>query len=378
MSIFKTALRFIKYDKAKSIGVTSGILISTFLIGQQLGILDYLMGLMAAPIDNAKAQIWVADSRTRDVNQLAVIDIKKLREVRSISGVKEAFPLVVSVASATVDKGRTSSITLIGIESPHFNGGPPSDKIISGKIENLQMDGAICADFFDEKVFEVPIEVGTQMEINGKKAIVAVQTKGVRGFGFGFMYTTIERARYYSNLSANDLNAILVNVNEGADIDEVVNRINATVYGVKAYKTEDLRSSTISTVIGTTGIASSTGTLIIFALIAGFFIIGLTMYSSALDRIKDYGTLKAIGASNNYIRKLILIQAVLFAVIGYILAFVLLQGIKAGVAGTGLLVNYRLDVLIGIFVVIVTISVIAATFALRRIKGVEPASVFRG
>jgi putative ABC transport system permease protein len=102
------------------------------------------------------------------------------------------------------------------------------------------------------------------------------------------------------------------------------------------------------------------------------------MYSSALDRIKDYGTLKAIGASNGYIRKLILIQAVLFAVIGYILAYVLLQGFKAGVEGTGLLVNYRPDVLVGIFVVIVAISVIAATFALRRIKGVEPASVFRG
>ncbi|MBC7525771.1 MAG: ABC transporter permease [Flavobacterium sp.] len=378
MAIFKTALRFIKYDKAKSIGVTSGILISTFLIGQQLGILDYLMRLMAAPIDNAKAQIWVADSRTIDANQLATIDIKKLREVRSVSGVKEAFPLVVCVASATVDKGRTSSITLIGIESPHFNGGPPSDKIINGKLENLQMDGAVCADFFDEKVFEVPIEIGTQMEINGKKAIVTVQTKGVRGFGFGFMYTTLERARYFSNLSTNKVNAILVNVNDGADIDAVVNNINASVYSVKAYKTEDLRSSTISTVIGTTGIASSTGTLIIFALIAGFFIIGLTMYSSALDRIKDYGTLKAIGASNNYIRKLILIQAVLFAVIGYILAYILLLGFKAGVAGTGLLVHYRPDVLVGIFVVIVSISVIAATFALRRIKGVEPASVFRG
>ena len=102
------------------------------------------------------------------------------------------------------------------------------------------------------------------------------------------------------------------------------------------------------------------------------------MYSSALDRIKDYGTLKAIGASNNYIRKLILIQAILFAVVGYIFAYLLLLGFKSGVAGTGLLVHYRPDVLVGIFVVIVSISVIAATFALRRIKGVEPASVFRG
>lgn len=378
MSIFKTAIKFIKYDKAKSIGVTAGILISTFLIGQQLGILEYLTGLIAAPVDNAKAQIWVADTRTRDANQLAAIDIKKLREVKSINGVKEAFPLVVTVGSATLDKGRTSSVTLIGLESPNFNGGPPPEKIINGSLKDLQIEGAVTADFFDKEVFDVPTTVGTQMEINGKKAYIAVQSKAVRGFGFGLMYTTIERARYFANLSPDKINAILVNINTDANVEDVVMAINKNIYGVKAFTSSDLRSSTISTVIATTGIVSSTGTLIIFALIAGFFIIGLTMYSSALDRIKDYGTLKAIGGSNGYIRKLILTQAILFAVIGYILAYVMLLSFKAGVKETGLIVKYRTDVLIGIFIVIVLISIIASSFALRKIKGVEPASVFRG
>ena len=36
--MLKTAWKFIKFDKAKSIGVVVGILISTFLIGQQLGV----------------------------------------------------------------------------------------------------------------------------------------------------------------------------------------------------------------------------------------------------------------------------------------------------------------------------------------------------
>ena len=36
--MFKTAWKFSIYDKAKSIGVIVGILISTFLIGQQLGV----------------------------------------------------------------------------------------------------------------------------------------------------------------------------------------------------------------------------------------------------------------------------------------------------------------------------------------------------
>ena len=378
MGVFKTALKFIKYDRAKSIGVVVGILISTFLIGQQLGILNYLKGLMAASVDNTTAQIWVVDTRTRDVNQLSAIDIKKLREVKSVEGVKEAFPLVVTTGSATLNSGRTSAVTLIGVESPTFYGGPKASKIINGKIEDLQLDGAVSADFFDSKVFSVPTDVGTQLEINGKKAFIALQTKGIRGFGFAFMYTTIERARFFANLSPNKINAIMVNILPGTNIDDVVATIDKQIYGVKAFKAADLRTSTIDTVIATTGIAQSTGTLIIFALIAGLFIIGLTMYSSALDRIKDYGTLKAIGASNGYIRKLILSQSVIFAVVGYALAFGMLQGFRAGVADTGLLINFSKEVLIGLFITILTISIIGSAFALRKIKGVEPASVFRG
>ena len=378
MGILKTAWKFIKYDRAKSIGVVVGILISTFLIGQQLGILDYLKGLMAASLDNANAQIWVVDVRTKDVNQLSAIDVKKLREIKSISGVKEAYPLIVTTGSATLNSGRTSAVTLIGIESPTFYGGPNSSKIIKGKIEDLQRDGGVTADFFDSKVFSVPTDVGTQLEINGKKSFIAVQTKGIRGFGFAFMYTTLERARYFANLSTNKINAIMVNIAPNQNADDVVAAINKKVFGVKAFKAADLRTSTIDTVIATTGIAQSTGTLIIFALIAGLFIIGLTMYSSALDRIKDYGTLKAIGASNGYIRKLILSQSVVFAVVGYILAYGMLQGFKTGVAETGLIVNFSIEMLIGLFVTILIISLIGSAFALRKIKGVEPASVFRG
>ena len=378
MGILKTAWKFIKYDRAKSIGVVVGILISTFLIGQQLGILDYLKGLMAASLDNANAEIWVVDTRTKDINQLTAIDVKKLREVKSISGVKEAYPLIVTTGSATLSGGNTSAVTLIGVESPTFYGGPNPKKIIEGKIEDLQLDGGVTADYFDSKVFSVPTNVGTQLEINGKKSFIAVQTKAIRGFGFAFMYTTLERARYFANLSPNKINAIMVNLLPNQNADEVVAAIDKNIYGVKAFKAADLRTSTIDTVIATTGIAQSTGTLIIFALIAGLFIIGLTMYSSALDRIKDYGTLKAIGASNGYIRKLILSQSVVFAVVGYILAYGMLQGFKSGVAETGLIVNFSIEMLIGLFVTILIISLIGSAFALRKIKGVEPASVFRG
>lgn len=80
----------------------------------------------------------------------------------------------------------------------------------------------------------------------------------------------------------------------------------------------------------------SFGTLVVFAIITGFFIIGLTLYSAVLDRLKDYGTLKAIGATNGYVRRLILTQALIFAAIGFVIAVGLLFLFKIGVANAGL------------------------------------------
>src|SRR5690606_25719280 len=134
----------------------------------------------------------------------------------------------------------------------------------------------------------------------------------------------------------------------------------------------------IKKILASSGIALSTGTLIVFALITGFFIIGLTMYSSALDRLKDYGTLKAIGASNRYISKLILTQASLFTVIGFIVGYILLMGFKFGVAKSGLVFSFSPLMLLTMFITIALISLGGASFALARIRSVEPAAVFRG
>lgn len=377
-NIVSTALRFVRYDRAKSIGVLVGIVISTFLIGQQIGIATFLTGLMSALVDNANADIWVIDNQARDVNQIGLIDIKKVRDVQSIAGVKSADPLLVAGARATFTDGSNAAISLIGSTSPNFSAGPSFDKIAEGNLTNLLQEGGVTADFYDRVNFGGKADVGTSFEINGKRAVIVAQTKGARGFGGIIMFTTVERARYYGNISENSISAVLVKLQPEANADSVVAAINKNIYGIRAWKAEDLKSSTINTILATSGIGASTGSLIVFAIIAGFFIIGLTMFSSALDRLKDYGTLKAIGASNGYIRSVILGQAFSFALTGFLLAFFFLTGFQKGVEASGLLFEFSPVVIIGLFGVTLFISLFGAVFAIRRISGVEPASVFRG
>ena len=105
MFTLKTAWKFIKFDTAKSIGVVVGIMISTFLIGQQLGIFIFLTNAMKALATNVKADIWVIDNKTENVNQLGKLDVRTLRIVQGISGVKLAFPLIVSGAATNYKNG---------------------------------------------------------------------------------------------------------------------------------------------------------------------------------------------------------------------------------------------------------------------------------
>lgn len=375
--MIKIAWKFIKYDKAKSIGVIVGIFISTFLIGQQLGVFFFLSGLMGALANDIHADIWVVESQTDNVNQLGQLDTRTLRAVQGIYGVKEAFPLVITGAACVFQNGTSGSITLLGADQKHLPSIARKGKIVAGSIKDLQLDGAVSADFYEVKNLGNKIDIGTDLEINGKYAVIKMQTKGFRGFGNSFCITTIDRARYYANLPNTTLHAVLVHVDNPEDIDRILQQINQSIYGVRAWKSKDLADSSIRTILASSGIALSTGTLIVFALISGFFIIGLTMYSSALDRIKDYGTLKAIGADNAYITRLILTQAMIFTIVGFSIGIILLEGFKAGVAKSGLVFTFSFPIFFFMFLIILMISLSGASFALNRIRRIEPAAVFR-
>ncbi len=379
--MIRTALKFIRYDKAKSIGVVIGIVVSTFLIGQQIGILMFLMDLMGGLINNSRtteAKIWVIDSMTKNANTLGQLDKRKVYEIRSIDGVKSASPIFLGAAVAHFSNGKTAPVNIVGSNPPDFVAGPNKKKIFKGNLQDLVRDYAISADYFDATTFDSPTDIGTVLEINGIKAVIRLQTKNARGFGGSYFYTTLDKARMYCKASDVTINAIAVKVADGYTPEQVVKNINSAVPGIRAWTTDNLRSTTVKFLVVSSNIGFSIGSLVIFAILSGFFIIGLTLYSSAMDRIRDYGTLKAMGARNSYITRLIITQSALFSVTGFAIAYALLQGFRMAVSSSGLLFSLNLPLVIGLFVVTLSISLGSTLFfAVRTIRNVEPASVFR-
>lgn len=373
------AFKFIKYDRAKSVGIITAIVISIFLIGQQLGLLFFLMGLMGNLVGNAPVQendLWIIEAQSNNINAVNSIDKRLVQQIGSLNDIEHTYPVILAPARATFLDGKTASVTLIGADAPDFVMGPTTERIKEGNLSSLITPSTVSAEFFSSKTWNTNLFVDKAIEINGQSAKISVITKQAQAFGASLMYTSMENAIFLGNVSPFKVNIIIARLKPGTDKEKVRNDIQQLFPQLRAWDAKKLQQSTIKEILITSNMGMSFGTLVLFAMISGFFIIGLTLYSSALDRIKDYGTLKAIGAKKSYVNKLIIAQAFLYAVIGYLIAMFLLAGFKFGVAGAGLVID--ISPLFALFLLFITllISIGGSLFAVRKITKLEPASVF--
>jgi putative ABC transport system permease protein len=104
-------------------------------------------------------------------------------------------------------------------------------------------------------------------------------------------------------------------------------------------------------------------------------IIGLVVYLSALDRLRDFAVLKAIGASNRALMAGLAIQAVLVALSAVILA-ALLQLVLVPAFPLKVLVPSSAFVQIPLLAVVV--SLVAAAAGMRKVASSDPALAFAG
>jgi len=375
-----TAFRFIRYEKSKSFGILLSIIISIYLVGLELGIFLFLANIIGGLVNNSNpqyAQVFVVNKQTDNANQLTPFDVRWVNQLQSLDGVDDAHGIIYAPVAVKFPDGKTASALMIGSDYPELVAGPTPGLIAEGSVSDLLREGTVSTDFYDNKIFGRELKCGSVFEINGKYATVGVTTKNAKGFTNPLFYTTTSKARFYSGVSEYVVNAVIVTVKDPNKIDEVISRINETAPQFRTWKAKDLALTTVVNVMTANNMGMSIGTMVIFAIISGFFIIGLTLYSSTNDRIKDYGTLKAIGASGRYITRLVLTQATIYAVVGFLISWLMLIGTQIGMAKGGLTIHFSPLFLLLLFAITFFIAVGSAFFSVNKLKKVEPSSVFR-
>jgi len=112
-------------------------------------------------------------------------------------------------------------------------------------------------------------------------------------------------------------------------------------------------------------------------LIVGIVVVSQTLYATTIDHLPEFGTLRAMGASNQYIYGVIIRQALLSAVAGYVIGLYIIIVIVriAENLGPAILMPYTLAT--GLFVATLAMCVGAAMISIKKVTRLDPSAVFK-
>lgn len=370
----RVGLRMMVHDKLKMLGTLLGVCFAVLLSNQQAGTFLGLLHKNTMFIDNAGADIWIAPPNTQALQPAKSIPEVLSKQALGIPGVAWSEPLLFGGATVALPGGGAEAVTLIGTKVPTLRGGPWN--MIAGTPAALEQPDTMI---FEDGVRDTlgGLNLGSVREVSGRNVQVGGFTWGLLPFGPSYAFAEFDLARLLLHVDSDRASFILVGVDKGSDPMEVSARIQKAFPEVKVMTQREFAKSTLRFILLRTPIGITFGTSAMFGLIIGFVIVALTTFSSVVDNIREFGTLKAIGATTFDLAKLLLAQSVAYALLGSLIGLTVITRVADAVRSPkfGILISPELA--IGTTIVMIVLCIVASSFALLRLAKLEPAMVFR-
>ncbi|MFM2152381.1 MAG: hypothetical protein RL199_816 [Pseudomonadota bacterium] len=362
------------HDRLKLLGTLLGVVFAIVLVNQQAGTFLGLLEKNRMLIKNIDADIWVTPPFTEQQIAGKPLEQSVLMRTRGAAGVTWAEPLVLGTASITLPAGGSEQVQLVGTHAPRFAGGPWN--IVRGETSMLSEDDAVMLEDSDRDKFG-GLNIGSLRELSGRQVRVAGFVWGLTPFGPSYGFAEIKLARDILKLSPDQQSFVLVRVAPGADHDEVAARLQALLPDAKVMTRDAYLSTIVRYILTKTPLGITFGTSAVFGLIIGFVTVALSMFSSVVDNIRQFGTLKAIGATTSDLAKLLLVQATTYALIGSTIGLFIVTRIADAARSPKLAIVLPPSLFAGSAAAMVVICVVASLMSLVRLRKIEPAMVFR-
>ncbi|MDH5739628.1 MAG: ABC transporter permease [Nitrospira sp.] len=372
------ALKMLFGDRAKYLMLLCGLTFAVMLIVQQGSIFWGLMMWSQASITNLNVPIWVTDPGIAQVDEVKPIASTAVDRVRSVDGVEWAVPLYKGLLRARLANGEYHQITLTGLESATLIGRPA--EVLEGRFEDILQPDSVVLDQWAVERMGGPtvVTVGTIFELNDKLARIVAIAKTQKSFtNIPVVYTTYERAIRYVPHERRTLSYVLAKAKDGIPDKEVIQRIQ-TQTGLGAFTAEEFGWKTILWVLKHTGIGINFGTTILLGFIVGMAIAGQTFYLFTVENLRQFGALKAMGASTLTLARMILLQAFTVGLTGYGVGIGLATVFGYLTASSGNLPFVETwQLLLLVLVALLTICIVSAAVSIVKLARLEPAIVFR-
>lgn len=372
----------------------AGISFAVLLMFTQVGFQNALFDSQAKLIDDLQGDIFIVSKAKFTLAAEKRIPITRLHQAQSVPGVLGAYPVYSELTTSVLRKiengmgNRGFPIRSIGfrLDDPIFN--VPT---INRQINRLRQPGAALIDkkskkkkFAFARENDAELAMDTLELANKNLKLVGTFELGTDFAHDGNLVMSAENfASYYPHrkhfgdpLSVIDIG--VVHLRADADLYETRDILEQTL-------TKDVhvmtRAQFRAAEVGFWDESTPIGTIFLFGKIIGF-IVGMVIcyqviYSDIADHMPEFATLKAMGYPASYFVRLIVVEALLLAVVGFVPGTAVSWLLYGWLAGqTGLLMSMTFGCLAFVLLATIAMCVASGMLALRKLLAADPASLF--
>jgi putative ABC transport system permease protein len=363
------------HDRLRFAITVAGVAFAVTLVLVQVGLFMGLLDKATVTIRNASADLWITSRNTPNVDFAHTFPETAALRARGVPGVARADNLIVAFMNIQLPTGATEGTLVYALED--FGAWNLPWSVPEGSPGDLRRGYSVLMDASAALRYG-PFAVGDTREIQGRRFRIAGATEGAASFTTTpIVFMDYRNAQELQETLRGNTTYVLVRLAPGADAEAVKAELLRRLPYNDVFTRDEWARRSRDYWVRSTGLGMSMGVTVFLGVLVGIVIVAQTLYTSAVEHVKEFGTVKAIGGSNLDIYRILGEQALIAAVVGFAL------GAAFSYAARPVMAGLHLDVLLSpgftgvVFAGTVLMCLGSALFSFRRVAGIDPALVFR-
>ncbi len=362
----------------------AGIAFADMLMFMQLGFQRALYDSNTKLHRSLRADIVLISPHARNISEMTSIPRRRLYQAMSFEGVASAEPLYTDFVDwKNPETHIKTSILLIG-----FN---PNKSVfdiagVNQNLDKLKLPDTLLLDSGSRGNYTrtiAALQEGKVVSTEIQERKIQVASLFLSGASFaadGNVITSdLNFLRISSHRNFSEISAGLITLKPGTDPQKIMAALGTYLPNdVKVLSFDEFVKFEETYWANNTpiGFIFSLGTVIGF--VVGLVIVYQILSSDVADHTADYAMLKAIGYPDIYLIKVVLQEALILAILGYIPGFAVSLGLYALTrSATNLPLYITLNRGASVFLLTVLMCFISGVIAMRKLRATDPADLFQ-
>jgi putative ABC transport system permease protein len=308
----------------------------------------------------------------------------RLYQTLGFGGVESATAVYMSRVSwrNPVDPSSARNILVIGFDPSE----PGFERLLSPEqLEQIKIPDQVIFDRLSRDEYgPVPelLDAGQPVsaEINDRRVDIASAYAVGTSFGLdgGVITSDLNVLRLLPTRKKSAIDFGFIKLQPGQDAAEVQARIRAAIpMDVRLLTRQEFMDLEVRYWNKTTPIGYIFAFGAVMGLVVGLIIVYQILFADVQDHLREYATLKAMGYTHGYLRNVVLQEALILGVLGFLPGLGVAQLVFArGADATRLPLEMTLEGALGVFALTLAMCAGSGLLALRKLRTVDPAEVF--